>query len=96
MAPKHLRARRFGKPLGTPSRVQGYFTGKKTQPPRTLPYAYAQAPQGVLGGRVFSYERGAPVQGYLGYKKPELKKPYWILPPRFLNYRRTMLPSLKK
>ena len=28
------------------------------------------------------------LQGYLGYKKPELKKPYRILPPRFLNLRK--------
>ena len=28
------------------------------------------------------------VQGYLGYKKPELKKPYRILPSRFLNLRK--------
>ena len=30
----------------------------------------------------------APLQGYLGYKKPEVKKPYRILPPRFLNLRK--------
>ena len=28
------------------------------------------------------------LQGYLGYKKPELKKPYRICPPRFLNLRK--------
>ena len=28
------------------------------------------------------------VHGYLGYKKPELKKPYRIWPPRFLNLRK--------
>jgi hypothetical protein len=31
--------------------LQEYLTYKKTQPPRTLPYA--QSPRGVLGGRRF-------------------------------------------
>jgi len=35
-----------------------------------------------------SYERGTPAHGYLGYKKPELKKPYRICPPRFLDLRK--------
>jgi len=30
--------------------LQGYLTGKKTDPPRTLTYAYAWGPRGVLGG----------------------------------------------
>ena len=33
--------------------LQGYLTYKKTHPPRTLPYAYAQGPGGVLGGWAF-------------------------------------------
>ena len=30
--------------------IQGYLTYKETHPPRTLPYAYAQGPAGVLWG----------------------------------------------
>ena len=41
----------------------GYLAYKKPHPPRTLPYAYAQGPGGVLGGWAFSYERGTPVVG---------------------------------
>jgi hypothetical protein len=42
--------------------VQGYLTDKKTQPPRTLPLAYAWGPGGVLKGWVFSHGRGTPVR----------------------------------
>ena len=38
---------------------KGYLAHKKTPPPRTLPWAYAQGPRGVLGG----WGRGTPVHG---------------------------------
>ena len=41
--------------------LQGYLTDKNTLPPRTLPWAYALGPRGVLGGLAFSYGRGTPV-----------------------------------
>ena len=43
------------------SGVQGYLAHKKTHPPRTLPQAYAQGPNGVLGKWAFSYGRGTLV-----------------------------------
>ena len=33
-----------------PEALWGYLTHKKTQPPRTLPQAYALGPRGVLEG----------------------------------------------
>jgi len=41
--------------------VQGYLAHKKTLPPRTLPWAYAQGPTGVIRGRALSYGRLTPV-----------------------------------
>ena len=46
-----------------------YLAYKKTHPPRTLPYAYAYGPRGVLGEWAFSYERGTPVQKQLSKGK---------------------------
>ena len=43
--------------------IQKYLTYERTQPPRTLPKAYAKGPRVVLGGWVFSYERGTPAAG---------------------------------
>ena len=41
--------------------VQGYLTGEKSHPPRTLPYAYAQGLMGGIGGWAFFYERYTPI-----------------------------------
>jgi hypothetical protein len=41
--------------------VQGYLASEKTSPPRTLQQTYACGLAAFLGGRVFSYERGTPV-----------------------------------
>ena len=41
--------------------LQGYLAHKKTPPPMTLQWTYAQNPTGVLGGWAFSYERGTLV-----------------------------------
>ena len=46
--------------------VQGNLAWKKTHPPRTLPWAYAYGPRGVLRGWAFSYGRGSPVSAFLG------------------------------
>ena len=43
--------------------TQWYLDYKKQRPPRTLPYAYAYGPMGVLGGWAVSYERGTPLWG---------------------------------
>ena len=34
--------------------IQVYLAHKKPHPPRTLPWAYAEGPRGVLGGWAFS------------------------------------------
>ena len=36
--------------------VRGYLAHMKTQPPRTLPQAYARGPRGILGGWAFSFQ----------------------------------------
>ena len=51
-------------PDSGPGRVQGYLTYKKTQPPRTLPSAYAWSPKGVLGGRAFFIWARYPCQAF--------------------------------
>jgi len=50
-------------PIARNVRLQGYLAHKKTLTPKTLPWAYASGPRGVLGGYAFSYERGTPVVG---------------------------------
>ena len=42
--------------------VYMYLAYEETQPPRTLPLAYAQGPMGVLGGWALSYGRDTPVE----------------------------------
>ena len=61
-------------PIQLPCHLQGYLAHKNTQPPRTLPKAYAQGPGGVLGGWAVSYERGDPVRArpLLGVRSPLL------------------------
>ena len=44
-----------------PTALQGYLTYEKTHPSRTLPWAHASGPKGVLGGWVFSCGRFTPV-----------------------------------
>ena len=42
--------------------LQGYLAHEKLPPPRTLQKIHAKGPMGVLGGWVFSFERGTPVR----------------------------------
>ena len=58
-----VRAHQFEKPNKREKHLHGYLAHKKTNPPRTLPQAYAYGPSGVLGGWAVSYERGTPVGG---------------------------------